>query len=58
MSNIPKALKVRENIKQKNVSWTNWEIDFSWENDVIQYLWGLVKPLKQKSEKHMHVISF
>ena len=43
--NVRNAIKVREN-KIKNVSWTDWEIGFSWENDVMQHLWALVKPLR------------
>ena len=31
--------------KIKKVSWPDWEIRFSWENDVILHLWGLVKSL-------------
>ena len=33
-----------ENLKK--VSWPDWEIRFSWENDVVWHLWGLVKPLE------------
>ena len=43
VTNITKTLNVREN--KINISWPDWEIHFGWENDVIHYLWGLVKSL-------------
>ena len=47
ITNITKALNARGNMKKRTVSWPNWEIRFSWENDAIRHLWGLVKtPVK------------